>query len=146
MKRIILTLLFVFIFSNISYAAKKVDYNNPNASKEVNTLRKFRDFHLKKYVLGRAFIRYYYKYGPIAAKAIEVDQENKKKGWRIRSLVRLCLLPLMYAGKNFNGVLLFLKVCALLLGTYFIRYVFLIRVKTPRENKRVTLIYTSRDK
>ena len=101
MKHILVILLLFLVIPAISFA-KTVRYDDPNVPKELNTLRKFRDFHLKKYKAGRAFIRYYYKYGPTAAKAIS-------KRERLKSLVRLSLLPLMYAGKNFDGVLLFLK-------------------------------------
>jgi hypothetical protein len=111
-----------------------VYYNDPAVSKEVNSLRKFRDLHLKKYEAGRAFIRYYYEYGPVAAAAI-------KKRERLKSLIRLCLLPLMYAGRNFDAVLLALK--ALLAFSVFVLiwYAYARATRIPTRNKRIPVIY-----
>jgi hypothetical protein len=133
MKKIIITSI-LLLFCLISICSAKVRYDDPAISKEVNILRKFRDHHLKKYRAGRAFIDYYYKYGPTAADAI-------KKRDRLRSLVRLCLLPLMYAGKNFDAVLLFIKIFAGLLVFVFFWYVYFKIKKIPPENKRIDFLY-----
>lgn len=105
--------LIVILFLCNAASANTVDYNDPSLPKEVNRLREFRDTHLKKYRAGREFISYYYKYGPSAAEAI-------KERDRLRSLVRLSLLPLMYAGKHFDTVLLLLKLfCGFLILALF---------------------------
>ena len=106
---IVAAMMFLLLFNMSASAAEKpvkrkkpVNYNDPSLPKEVNKLRKFRDMYLKKFALGREFVDYYYKYGPTAADAISSRD-------RLRSLVRICLLPLMYAGKNFDIVLILLK-------------------------------------
>jgi hypothetical protein len=140
-KIIILVLLLCLIPCVLSAGAGTVRYDDPNVSKEVNSLRKFRDLHLKRHRAGRAFIKYYYRYGPIAAKAIETDEEDVRKGERLRSLIRLSLLPLMYAGRYFDGVLLFLKLFAVFLSAVFFWYVFLKFKKVRPENKQITILY-----
>jgi len=133
-KFIFLILLLSCLLPCASSAEAPINYNDPSVSKEVNTLRKFRDLHLKKYEAGRAFITYYYKYGPIAATAIG-EREN------LKSLVRLSLLPLMYAGKNFNGVLVSLTILLIFAGIDIVWYLsFKIRA-VPVKNKQITVIY-----
>jgi len=133
-KILILTVILMLTFA-LSSHAKSVDYNDPRVSKEVNTLRKFRDFHLKKSKAGMEFVKYYYKYGPIAAKAI-------KKRDRLRSLVRLSLLPLMYAGKNFNLVMSIIKLFGIFLAGITVWFIY-IRIKHPLNNgNRIKIIYS----
>ncbi|MFC1856123.1 CFI-box-CTERM domain-containing protein [Thermodesulfobacteriota bacterium] len=141
MKRvIILSFVMLLFLATFCHAKKVVDYNDPRVSKEVNTLRKFRDFHLKKYALGRKFVRFYYKYGPLAAKAIagvrDADGNPSGRGG-LRSLVRLSLLPLMYAGKHFPGVLFIIEI----LGSFLIFHLlyYLSFRKRVRMRKRITI-------
>ncbi len=129
--KITIILLLLLTMPGIS-GANKVRYDDPDVPKELNTLRKFRDFHLKKYSAGMAFIRYYYRYGPVAADAI-------RKRDRLRSLVRLSLLPLMYAGRNFNGVLIFLAVFSGFMLFMLLWYIYLKYKKAAPEHRRVTI-------
>jgi len=106
MKAFAYSLVVLLLLSGmVCTASAAVDYNDPNVAKEVNRLRKFRDFHLKKYEAGRKFIDFYYTYGPTAADAI-------RKRERLKSMVRLSLLPLMYTGRNFDAVLWGIKILA----------------------------------
>lgn len=132
-RAFILILIFAsLLFSTAAYCKNRVRYDDPTVPKELNRLRKFRDFHLKKSRAGMEFVKYYYRYGPIAAKAIS-------KRDRLRSLVRLSLLPLMYAGANFDNVMMFLKIFAIFIALVFCGYIYTKIKRITPTNRRIMI-------
>lgn len=63
-------------------------YGTPQ-NEEINVLRAFRDQTLRKYALGRAFIKIYNTFGPVAANIIRTDEA--KKGWARNYIVEPAL-------------------------------------------------------
>ncbi|MBF0495861.1 MAG: hypothetical protein HQK58_04700 [Deltaproteobacteria bacterium] len=83
----------IFLTSTGTTPGTKVLKGSAKVPHEVSNLRKFRDKYLLTNRPGRNFVRYYYKFGPRAADAIR-DRE------RLKALVRMCLLPLVYIGQH----------------------------------------------
>ncbi|MBF0475059.1 MAG: hypothetical protein HQK59_04355 [Deltaproteobacteria bacterium] len=83
----------IFLTSSRSTPVIKVLKGAAKVPHEVSKLRLFRDKYLLTNRPGRIFVRYYYKFGPKAADAIQ-DRE------RLKALVRMCLLPLVYIGQH----------------------------------------------
>lgn len=57
-------------------------------TEEVKLLRRFRDVHLARTIIGRKIVRIYYRFGPIAASYI-------KSRPRLCNLVRFILRPVV---------------------------------------------------
>ena len=64
------------------------------SASQVQWLREFRDLHLKRFVLGRFFIKSYYAISPAVADVV-------RQSVLLKEVVRLSLLPLVVFSKLF---------------------------------------------
>jgi hypothetical protein len=77
-------------------------YGSYSAS-QVQALRKFRDQYLLTNTAGRAFVRWYYTYGPMGARFL-----NEHPGWK--PVVRIALIPAVGAALFLTQTSLMTKV------------------------------------
>jgi len=114
----------------------------------VKTFRTFRDMYLKKFTLGKIFIKYYYLYSPPIAKTIE-------NSTILKFIVRTILHPLYLMAKylvNISSYLMFFYfiislffIISIVVAIYFIRkrnfhkYLFLILILGATLNDRYSL-------